>query len=166
MLMIMKDEKDTFEKADNKKSAWVKIAKLVGKATPDQCRERYYTLKKNYRKFLSESQQTGNRRPKPFIYEQLMADVVTDDPCFSPPVARGSLSHLNKRPRSVSDSDSDDGAANKEIEEPTPKKPKKKPSKIDELKEYFTERDNTFLAALKEMSDKQNSLMEKLIEKL
>ena len=65
----MKDEKDTFEKADNKKSVWIKIAKLVGKATPGQCRERYYTLKKNYRKFLAEFQQTGNRRPKSFIFE-------------------------------------------------------------------------------------------------
>ena len=59
MHVIMKDEKDTLEKAYNKKSAWIKIAKLVGKATPDQCTERYYTLKKNYRKFLAESQQTG-----------------------------------------------------------------------------------------------------------
>ena len=73
----MNNEIDYFEKADNKKSAWIKIAKLVGKATPGQCRERYYTLKKNYRKFLAESQQTGNRRPKPFIYEKLMADVLT-----------------------------------------------------------------------------------------
>ena len=66
-----------------------------------------------------------------------MADVVTDDPCFSPPVARGSLSHLNKRPRSVSDSDSDDDAANKEIQEPTPKMLKKNPQQNRRVEGIF-----------------------------
>ena len=33
-------------------------SKLVGKETPDQYREWYNTLLKNYRKFLAESKQT------------------------------------------------------------------------------------------------------------
>ena len=58
----------------------------------------------------------------PFIYKQLIAGVVT-------------LTATIVQPTS------------KETEEPTLKKPKKKRSKIDEMKEYFTERDNTSCSA-------------------
>ena len=78
--------------------------------------------------------------PKRFIYEQLMADVLTLTATTVQPTRR-----LRSQRR---------------------KSQRKKPSKLDKLKEYFNERDNTFLAALKEMSDKQHSLMEKLNEKL
>jgi hypothetical protein len=41
-----------------------------------------------------------------------------------------------------------------------------KKNSTEELREYLQERDDKFLNAFKEMQEKQNKLMEKLIEKL
>ena len=47
---------------------------------------------------MTESSQTGNKTPKPFIYENLMTDILKDDPAFNPPVVKG---HWEKEKRSL-----------------------------------------------------------------
>ena len=164
LLVSIKDNKDKFEDAKNKNSVWSTIAEDLGIAgiTGHQCRERYYTLKKAYRKFVTDSNKTGNKRPKPFIYDELMADIVQDDPIFTPVVAKGTLgvaSHTDQ-----SESDADVSAVSEESGSVS--QPKKKKTQVEELKEYMQQRDERFLEALASMNEKQNKLMEKLIEKL
>lgn len=161
LLCTIKESKSKFENATNKNSVWLDIAKQMGtvNVTGQQCRERYYTLKKAYRKFVADSKKTGNKRPKPFIYEELMADIVLDDPTFTPVVAKGTLDPPNDQPESDTDGSREVGPS---VSEPE----RKKKSQMDELKEYMAERDERFLKALNDMNAKQNALMEELIEKL
>lgn len=157
LLVTIKENKAKFEKATNKNSVWGDIANGMGVMTGTQCREKYYTLKKAYRKHVAESNKTGNKKPRPFLHETLLADILTDDPTFTPVVAKGTL-------EPVQPEDEDSGESS---DAPGPSKPKKKKkSQVEELKEYMKERDDKFLEALKEMNTKQNALMEKLIEKL
>lgn len=160
LLTLIKDKKAMFEDAKNKNSVWFNIAEELGVAeiTGHQCRERYYTLKKAYRKFITDSNKSGNKRPKPFVYEDLMADIIQNDPTFSPVVSKGTLEVTTPTDPSYSDAAVD--------EESPVSHPKKKKTQIEDLKEYMQERDERFLEALTSMNEKQNKLMEKLIEKL
>lgn len=162
LLTCIKDNEQRFEKATNKNSVWNFIASALKglSVTGLQCRERYYTLKKAYRKFNAESNKTGNKRPRPFLYEDLMADILQNDPTFSPVVAKGTLKH--DQDNTSEDDDEEPGTSSKSQQQPH----KKKKTQFDHLKEYMEERDQHFLDALKDMNEKQNKLMEKLIEKL
>jgi hypothetical protein len=177
--VTIKSKSAKFEEAKNKRSVWSTIAEELGMnhITGDKCRERYYTLKKAYRKFVEDSKKTGNKRPKPFIYTELMADIVQDDPTFIPVAAKGTLvspmesdadesddngSVQQKKKKKSQPEDADESDDNGSVQ---PKKKKKK-SQLEELKEYMQERDERFIQALGSMNEKQNKLMEKLIEKL
>jgi len=137
-----------------------------GSISGEQCRERFYTLRKSYRKFMTESSQTGNKAPKPFIYESLMTDILKDDPAFNPPVVKGSLGKRKKKSDEVSEEDEsgeeqENGNANATGQEEKKIKKKKK-GKWDELKEYFSERDEKFLQVMREMNATNNRLIEEL----
>ena len=80
----------------NKKKILEQIAKSVSsdttlKVTGEQARERFYTIKRSYSKYLTESKKTGNGRPKIFLLETEMADILQNDPTFKPICTRGSL---------------------------------------------------------------------------
>lgn len=109
-----------------------------------------------------------------------MEYILRDDPSFKPSVLRSSFGtkEINNNAESVSDHDVDEdddnetdhgslesfastsGSSKKSL------KIKKRKTSTDELKDYLAERDEKFMAAMKEMTEKQNKLLEKLIEKL
>lgn len=92
---------------------WPGISKEISKSETNfpsaiQCREKFYSLKRSYRKFLSECQKTGNKTPKPFLYENEMQKILDGDPSIKPLVLRSSFG-MNK-----DDSDSDEDTMEQE----------------------------------------------------
>lgn len=82
----------------NKKKVWDDIAAALRQETSgniiitgEQVRERFYTLKREYRKYLLESNKSGNKRPRPFLLEKGIEETLGKDPTFVPVAARGSL---------------------------------------------------------------------------
>ena len=85
----------------NKQKVWDGIAaslrdEIGGNLTitGQQARERFYTLKRGYRKYIEDSNKTGNKRPRPFPLENEMADILKKAQIFNPIGVRGSLSTL------------------------------------------------------------------------
>jgi len=96
LLAVYKEKAESLQSTKNKKKIWKQIAKSVSsdttlKVTGEQARERFYTIKRSYRKYLTESKKTGNRRPKIFLLETEMADILQNDPTFKPICTRDSL---------------------------------------------------------------------------
>ena len=104
-----------------------------------------------------------------------MFQLLEDDPAFRPLVLRSSLG--TKEINNIADENSDDSPNGEDHREDNPGpsastsstsnscRPKKK-RKVDDVKEYLAERDDKFLSMMKEMQEKQNKLLEKLIDKL
>lgn len=90
---------------------------------------------------MTESSQTGNKTPKPFIYESLMTDILKDYPAFNPPVVKGSLWKRKKKADEVSE----EGESGEEYEnvnanatgQEEKKIKKKKKSKVGWIKRIF-----------------------------
>ena len=162
-LAVYQENKDAMKTTRNRKKVWEKIAtdvmaanKTTIKITGDQARDRFYTLKRSYRKFLSESNKTGNKTPKPFLFEKEMQDILHDDPTFKPECAIGSLRSDKNH---TDEENSDDNAG-------PPQKKKKTANKTGELKSFLLEREERMLKALQDMQASQNNLLEKILEKL
>lgn len=89
-----------------------------------QCREKFYSLKKSYRKFLSECKKTGNKTPKPFLYENEMQRILDGDPSIKPMVLRSSFGMNKDWIWSDSDEDTmeqeDDASTSSTSRPPTP----------------------------------------------
>lgn len=73
----------------NKKKVWEKLANDLSTAdkrtvtiTGDQARDRFYTLKRKCRKFVSKSNKTGNKAPTSFLFDKEMKEILHDDPTF------------------------------------------------------------------------------------
>ena len=109
--------------------------------TADQCREKFYSLKRGYRKYLSETCKTGNKRLRPFVYEEQMEELLRDDPAFKPLVVKSSLGReeINNNSQNKADSDDDDDDDVNNIKPAGTKK--RRVSKADSLREYLKERD-------------------------
>ena len=139
-----------------------------------QCREKFYSLKRGYRKFLTESKKTGNKRPRPFLFEDDMQLLLEDDPAFKPLLLRSSFGtkEVNNNLQYANDVNEDTDEETDKLStcsttsSSTTSVNKTKRSKTDELKDYFTQRDEKFMSFMREMQDKNNSVLEKLIEKL
>jgi hypothetical protein len=146
-----------------------------------QCREKFYSLRRSYRNYLKESSKTGNRRPKPFAFETEMELILKDDTAFKPKVLRSSFetTEINNNVASDHEDDDDEDGSNDFEKSPstatpstsqattlTGSKKRKRVTHTDELRAYLAERDEKCLTVIQEMQEKQNKLMEKLIEKL
>lgn len=73
-LSVYKENKDAMGTSRNKKKVWEKIANDLSTAdkstvtiTGDQARDRFYTLKRKYHKYISESNKTGNKAPSFYL---------------------------------------------------------------------------------------------------
>jgi hypothetical protein len=157
VLKTRKERKENFTKNMWKSVATELKGRLKSKKSPspEQCREKFYSLRRSYRNFIAEKKKTGNKRIKPFIHESEMYDILHDDPAFSPPIVMSFFG-------TVETCESDESTSMTEKDPPR----KKRNTSNDDLKEYLRERDERFLNAFKEMQEKQNKIMEKLIEKL
>jgi len=174
MLSILEDKKTASDKDFIlTKKLWADVAKCIAKdisgsaPSATQCREKFYSLKRGYRKFLSECKKTGNKRPKPFYFETEMQLLLNDDPAFKPPVLKSSLG--TQEVNNNNSGNQDDDEEEEDVVDPKSTHtapPAKKRNRFDELKQFLEERDNRFVEAMKGMQDTQNKLMEKLIEKL
>ncbi|XP_056019847.1 uncharacterized protein LOC125660619 [Ostrea edulis] len=153
VLKARKEKKDNFSKNMWKSVATEIKGELKTNPSPEQCREKFYSLRRSYRNFIAEKKKTGNKRTKPFIHESEMYDLLHDDPAFSPPLLMSSFA-------TIETCDSDENTTEKD----PPKK--RRCTSSNELTEYLKERDEKFLHAFKEMHEKQNKIMEKPIEKL
>lgn len=157
LLTVLKARKE--RKENFTKNMWNGVAKELKEAmkskkipSPEQCREKFYSLRRSYRNYIAEKKKTGNKRIKPFLHESEMYDLLHDDPGFNPPLLMSSLGAVETN--------------NSEENSCTEKDPPKKRKCSNELTEYLKERDEKFLNAFKEMHENQNKIMEKLIEKL
>lgn len=175
MLSTLEDKKTASDKDFIlTKKLWADVTKCMAKdisgsaPSATQCREKFYSLKRGYRKFLSECKKTGNKRPKPFYFETEMQLLLNDDPAFKPSVLKSSLG--TQEVNNNNSGNQDDDEEEEDVVDPksthTAGPPAKKRNRIDELKQFLEERDNRFLEAMKDMQNTQNKLMEKLIEKL
>lgn len=100
--------------------------------------------------------------------------ILEGDPAFKTVVMKSSFG-TNEINNNVADTDDeigdDDGegtACTSSSRSLTPnpnQKPKGKKRKVDELKEYLTERDKEFFKKMNEMQEKTNAILEKLFEK-
>lgn len=103
-----------------------------------------------------------------------MQMILEGDPAFKTVVMKSSFG-TNEINNNVADTDDeivdDDGegtACTSSSRSLTPnpnQKPKGKKRKVDELKEYLTERDKEFFKKMNEMQEKTNAILEKLFEK-
>ena len=164
LLTIYKKNSEQLQTSRNKKKVWDGIAASLREETGgnltitgEQARERFYTLKRGYRKYIEDSNKTGNKRPRPFPLENEMADILNKDPTFNPIGVRGSL---NTSHTGNSDEEGEDDS------NPPPPEKKKKKSKTEELQAILAERDEKFLSVLREMQEAQNTILNKLIDKL
>ena len=173
LLCVINENKEDLFSSTNKKFVWQKIANTLcnERLDSDKCRERFYTLKKGYRKYLTESKKTGNKRVKPFLFEVELSDILDKDPTFTPVCAKGSAvfasaskSDLNCDIDEHEDDQEPPNASPKENAQTTPSRKRK--SQIDDLKEFLEERDQKFLKTIEDITNKQNALLEKLIDKL
>jgi hypothetical protein len=140
-----------------------------------QCREKFYSLKRAYRKYLSDCKKTGNRRPKPFLYENEMELILEGDPAFKPVYLRSSLGLdvsqeiPDEESKSSSSSEnvgaSSEGSTSVAVDHDTKNSSSRK-RKGEDLKEYLEKRDKQFLDTLKEMQNQNNELLRQLIDKL
>ncbi|XP_062617901.1 uncharacterized protein LOC134279506 [Saccostrea cucullata] len=179
LLTILIDKKKETSDFALSKKIWPMVADQIKRATSYQpsaiqCREKFYSLKRSYRHFLIESKKTGNRRPKQFTFEMEMEAILENDPSFKPLVMKSSFGakEINNND-DVEDSDEDqDGEDGEETASTSTstsslsRKNKGKKRKLDELKEFLTERDNALCKQLNEMQQKTNSILEKLVDKL
>ena len=120
---------------------------------------------------------TGDKRPKPFVFEKEMHDLLQGDPAFKPVVVRISfgVKEVNNNvvtslPVSDDENDNDDSSVSvssrstSSVSSSNPSASKKK-RKVDDHREYLEKRDDKFFKALKEMQETQNKLIETLIDK-
>jgi hypothetical protein len=124
----------------NKKKIWEQIAKSVSsdttlKVTGEQARERFYTIKRSYSKYLTESKKTGNGRPKIFLLETEMADILQNDPTFKPICTRDSL------PISGIVVKEEEERETEETNQKTPPAKKKKNNNMEDIKKMLQKRD-------------------------
>ena len=96
-----------------------------------------------------ESKKTGNRRPKPFIFESEMLNILEGDPALKPVVMKSSFgaNEINNNVAytddELGDKDDEETASTSSSSSSTPnpnQKSKGKKRKVDELQEYLTER--------------------------
>lgn len=120
--------------------------------SPEQCREKFYSLRRSYRNYIAEKKKTGNKRIKPFLHESEMYEHLHDGPGFIPPLLMSSLGAVETN--------------NSEENSCSEKDPQKKRKCSNELTEYLKERYKKFLNVFKKIHEKQNKIIEKLIEKL
>lgn len=167
LLSIYKENADTLQTTRNKKKVWDDIAAALRQETSsninitgEQAREKFYTLKRGYRKYVSESNKSGNKRPRPLLLEKEMEEILAKDPTFAPVAARGSLTKPGTQ-----DSDEEEDEESQVNTTPPPEKRRKK-NKTEELRKILEERDDKFLNTLREMQESQNAVLNKIIEKL
>ena len=98
MLSILEDKNTASDKDFIlTKKLWADVANCMAKDISEsapsatQCREQFYSLKRGYRKFLSECKKTGNKRPKAFYFETEMQLLLNNDSAFKPPVRKSYL---------------------------------------------------------------------------
>ena len=159
------------------KAVWPKLEKEMSKTcspapTAIQCREKFYSLKRSYRKYVMESKKTGNKTPKPFHYESEMQLILEGDPAFKPLLLKSSFGAVEINNNIEEDSSSDEKEAEDKnnascsSSDHTRKSKTTRKRKRDDLKEFLAERDEKFLSAMKEMQSQNNALLEKLIDKM
>lgn len=119
-----------------------------------QCREKFYFLKRSYRKFLFECKKIGNKIFKLFFYENEMQKIFDGD-LFIKLLVFCSFFGMNK-----DNSDLDEDIMEQEDDVSISSilrlfifvfifKIKKR--KVDDMKEYFEERDKKFFELMREM---------------
>lgn len=128
LLSIYKENADTLQTTQNKKKVWDDIAAALRQETSsninitgEQAREKFYTLKRGYRKYVSESNKSGNKRPRPLLLEKEMEEILAKDPTFAPVAARGSLTKPGTQ-----DSDEEEDEESQVNTTPPPEKRRKK----------------------------------------
>lgn len=101
-------------------------------ASATQCRDKFYWLKRGYRKFLSEC-----KRPKPFYFEIEIQLLLNDDPAFKPPVLKSSLGtqEVNNNNGNQDDAEEEKGVVDPKSTHTAP--PAKKRNRFDELKQFL-----------------------------
>lgn len=101
-------------------------------------------------------------RPKAFLHEMEMHDILHDDPAFNPPIVKSSLGTEETISTIALGGEyiSFDSCSSNENEKKAQKK------KGNELVEYLKDRDEKFLKVFQNMHVTTHKYMEKLIEKL
>ena len=147
MLSIVEEKKTASDKDFIlTKKLWADVARCMAKDTSEsaasatQCREKLYSLKRGYRKFLSECKKTSNKRPKPFYFETEMQLLLNDDPAFKPPVLKSSLGTQedNNNSGNQDDDEEEEDVVDPKSTHTAP--PAKKRNRFDELKNSFLKR--------------------------
>jgi hypothetical protein len=113
---------------------WPVVSKELAKTvshhpSSTQCREKFYSLKRSYRKFLNDSKKT-------YAFESEMSAVLDGDPSIMPPMLRSSLGLSTSDHDTLSDDTDEESTSS--VQGPLPK-PRKR--KMDEMREYFEEQD-------------------------
>lgn len=167
LLSVYKENDDTLQTTRNKKKVWDDIAATLRQETSsninitgEQAREKFYTLKRGYRKYVSESNKSGNKRPQPFLLEKEMEEILAKDPTFAPVATRCSLT---KPGNQESDEEEDDES---QINTTPPPEKRRKKNKTEELRKILEEMDDKFLNTLREMQDSQKAVLNKIFEKV
>ncbi|CAG2203997.1 unnamed protein product [Mytilus edulis] len=96
LIQLITDNWKKLELAYNKKPIWLDISvKLnqtlaIKKLPQDQCREKWNTLKKTNKSYKRQCSLTGNRKPRPFLFESDLDDLMLNDPSITPVLTMGS----------------------------------------------------------------------------
>ena len=124
-----------------------------------------------------ESKKTG----KKFIFESEIQNILEGDPALKPVVMKSSFganeinNNVGYTDDEIGDNDDEETAVQVHqgrqllIQTRNPKERRGKQRKVDELKEYLTERDQEFLKRMNVMNvmkEKTSAILEKLVEKL
>ncbi|CAC5395154.1 unnamed protein product [Mytilus coruscus] len=95
LIQLITDNWKKLELAYNKKPIWLDISIKLNQTmattlTQDQCREKWNTLKKTYKSYKRQCSLTGNRKPRPFLFESDLDDLMLNDPSITPVLTMGS----------------------------------------------------------------------------
>ena len=140
MLSIVEEKKTASDKDFIlTEKLWADVAKCMAKdisgsaARATQCRDKFDSLKRGYRKFLSEC-----KRPKPFYFEIEIQLLLNDDPAFKPPVLKSSLG--TQEDNNNNSGNQDDDEEEEDVVDPKSTHtvpPAKKRNRFDELKQFL-----------------------------
>ncbi|CAG2233791.1 unnamed protein product [Mytilus edulis] len=147
LIQLITDNWKKLELAYNKKPIWLDISvKLnqtlaIKKQPQDQCREKWNTLKKTYKSYKRQCSLTGNRKPRPFLFESDLDDLMLNDPSITPVLTMGSNTGAVDS-EDITTNNTTERESTSSANKSTKKSCKKaKKSDVEDLKEYFEERD-------------------------
>ncbi|VDI05194.1 Hypothetical predicted protein [Mytilus galloprovincialis] len=171
LIQLITDNWKKLELAYNKKPIWLDISvklneTMATKLTQDQCREKWNTLKKTYKSYKRQCSLTGNRKPRPFLFESDLDDLMLNDPSITPVLTMGSNTGVIDG-EDITTNNTTERESTSSANKSTKKSCKRaKKSDVEDLKEYFEERDKKFMNTLEKMFEKNTEVMEKLVDKL